>query len=125
MRRTDNGAAPPGDHPYRPPQDGLLPDLPLYERPIGDGIAAADGRGTSVDHVTARRLAIWLAARPQAPVFTGAWSTSPRPERSAQRSRLNCVSTPAPALLPDQLQAARLMLFPAAQDEGVGSRLRH
>jgi hypothetical protein len=45
--------------------DGPLPDLPLYERLIADGIADADRRGTIIDHVTARRLAIWLAARPQ------------------------------------------------------------
>ena len=37
----------------------------MYERLIDDGIAEADNRGTIVDHVTARRLAIWLAARPQ------------------------------------------------------------
>lgn len=36
---------------------------------IDDGVAAADSRGTIVDHLTARRLAIWLAARPQAPDF--------------------------------------------------------
>ncbi len=53
----------------RLPEDGLLPDLSLYERLIDYGIAAADGRGDSVDHVTARRLAIWLAARPQPPPF--------------------------------------------------------
>jgi hypothetical protein len=47
----------------------LLPDLSLYERLIGHGIAAADRRGHSVDHVTARRLAIWLAARPQPSAF--------------------------------------------------------
>jgi hypothetical protein len=35
-----------------------------------DGIADADRRRTGVDHVTARRLAIWLAARPQAPHFS-------------------------------------------------------
>jgi hypothetical protein len=50
---------------YRFPEDGQLPDLPLYERLIADGVAAADARGSIVDHVTARRLAIWLAARPQ------------------------------------------------------------
>jgi hypothetical protein len=49
--------------------NGPLPDLPLYERLIDDGIAAADARGSAVDHVTARRLAIWLAARPQSPDF--------------------------------------------------------
>ena len=43
--------------------------FPLYERLIDDGIAAADRRGTIVDHLTARRLAIWLAARPQQPDF--------------------------------------------------------
>src|SRR5438552_7095997 len=50
-------------------EETQLPDLALYERLIGDGIAAADARGAAVDHVTARRLAICLAARPQAPVF--------------------------------------------------------
>jgi hypothetical protein len=56
-------------HPGRLPEDGLLPDLSLYERLIGDGLATADERGDSVDHVTARRLAIWMAARPQPPPF--------------------------------------------------------
>ncbi len=37
----------------------------LYERLL----AEADSRGTTVDHVTARRLALWLAARLQASVF--------------------------------------------------------
>jgi len=41
----------------------------MYERIIENGIAAADSRGSTVDHLTARRLAIWLAARPQAPDF--------------------------------------------------------
>ena len=41
------------------------PDLKTYQRMIDEGIAAADRRGSSVDHVTARRLAIWLASQPQ------------------------------------------------------------
>jgi hypothetical protein len=65
MYETDNGAGPPAGPGYQLPVDGPLPDLPLYERLIDDGIAEADSRGTIVDHVTARRLAIWLAARPQ------------------------------------------------------------
>src|SRR5579863_7815834 len=69
MYETDNGVEPPTGPAYRLPQDGPLPDLALYERLIDDGIAEADSRGTIVDHVTARRLAIWLAARPQEPVF--------------------------------------------------------
>jgi hypothetical protein len=69
MYKTDNGVGPPTGPAYRLPQDGPLPDLALYERLIDDGIAEADSRGTIVDHLTARRLAIWLAAQPQEPVF--------------------------------------------------------
>ena len=69
MHETDNGLGPPPGSAYRLPVDGPLPDLPLYERLIADGIAEADSRGTIIDHLTARRLAIWLAARPQAPDF--------------------------------------------------------
>jgi hypothetical protein len=65
MYETNNGAEPPTGPGYQLPMDGPLPDLPLYEQLIADGIAEADNRGTIVDHVTARRLAIWLAARPQ------------------------------------------------------------
>jgi hypothetical protein len=65
MYQTDNGQEPQAAPAYRLPEDGSLPDLAMYERLIGDGIADADRRGTIVDHVTARRLAIWLGARPQ------------------------------------------------------------
>ena len=57
------------DPPTGCPRTGRCPTCALYERLIADGIAEADSRGTIVDHVTARRLAIWLAARPQAPDF--------------------------------------------------------
>jgi hypothetical protein len=69
MYETDNGVRPPTGPGYQLPETGPLPDLPMYERLIDDGIAEADRRGTIVDHLTARRLAIWLAARPQAPDF--------------------------------------------------------
>jgi hypothetical protein len=69
MYETDNGVGSPPGPGYQLPVDGPLPDLPLYERLIADGIAEADSRGTIIDHVTARRLAIWLAARPQEPGF--------------------------------------------------------
>jgi hypothetical protein len=69
MYETDNGVGPPAGPAYQLPQDGPLPDLPMYERLIADGIAEADNRGTIVDHITARRLAIWLAACPQEPAF--------------------------------------------------------
>jgi hypothetical protein len=69
MRKTDNGAGAAPGPAYRPPERGPLPDLPLYEHLIENGIAAAEARGSIVDHLTARRLAIWLAARPQEPDF--------------------------------------------------------
>jgi hypothetical protein len=65
MHETDNGVRPPAGPGYRLPETGPLPDLPLYDQLINDGIAEADNRGTIIDHLTARRIAIWLAARPQ------------------------------------------------------------
>ena len=70
MRKTDNGAGTRAGPGHRLPEDGPLPGLPLYERLIADGIAEADSRGSIADHVTARRPAIWLAARPQQQDFT-------------------------------------------------------
>src|ERR1700743_2650699 len=51
---------------------GARPPLALYERLISDGIAEADKREGAVDHVTARRLAIWLNAQPQQRTFAEA-----------------------------------------------------
>jgi hypothetical protein len=47
-------------------------DFSVYERLIDNGIADADQRRGAIDHITGRRLAIWLTARPQQPAFTQA-----------------------------------------------------
>ncbi len=120
MRRTDNGTEPTAARAGRPPEEGLLPELSLYERLIGNGIAAADARGRPVDHVTAQRLAIWLAARPQAPVFaqglvrfveTGAISPALKTQLRIHARSGN---------YPDHSQAIRLMQYCVSRGTDVG-----
>ena len=83
MPKTDNGTGPAPKSVYRLPENGPLPDLPLYERLIDDGIA--DAQDSPVDHLTARRIAIWLAARRNIRSSPRAWFISSPLEASVLR----------------------------------------
>jgi hypothetical protein len=96
-------------------------DPSVYERLIDNGIADADQRGGAVDHITARRLAIWLAARPQQPAFaqalarftrTGAFSRDLVVELRARARSVNS---------PNRSEAQRLLQYCASRGPDLGA----
>jgi hypothetical protein len=97
--------------------DQLLPDLAQYEQLIAEGTAIADAQDGPVDHVTARRLAIWLAAQPQDPSFAQGLArfinTGAIQRDLKNQLRLHARS----ASYADHAQAARLLRYTIARTD--------
>jgi hypothetical protein len=95
-------------------------DRALYERLAGDGIVAADRQGRVIDHVTARRVAILLAASPQQREFAQGLARFIRTGAVTQVLRTQLRVRARSATSPDQAQAARLMAYCTARSGDLG-----
>ena len=105
---------------YRLPERGALLDLPLYERLIADGIAAANSRRGVIDHVTARRMAIWLVSRPQPPDFARGLIRFARSGAITHALKTQLRNNARSAGYPHRPQAARLLEYVIARGADLG-----
>lgn len=102
------------------PKTGPALDMSVYERLIEDGIADADRRDGAVDHLTARRLAIWLAARPQKPAFAQALASFARTGAFGRELLAELRARARSANSPNQPEAARLLQYRASRGPDLG-----
>jgi hypothetical protein len=95
-------------------------DLALYERLIDDGIAAADSEGGVINHVTARRMAIWLTSRPQPPDFARGLLRFARSGAITHSLKTQLRNYARSASYPHRPEAARLMDYVIARGKDLG-----
>ena len=109
-----------GMRPDTSPEDRPARDLARYEQLISDGIAAADRRGSAIDHVTARRMTIWLLNRPQEKDFTQSLIWFARSGTIARDMKKQLRSYARSPGHPYQPQAARLLQYVVARGTDLG-----
>jgi len=99
---------------------GLPLSLSQYERLIDDGLASADSQGGVVGHVTARRLAIWLAYQPQEPDFTRGLVHFSRTGAISHALKTQLRARARSATYRHQPQASRLMQYCVSRGDDHG-----
>ena len=92
----------------------------MYERIIDDGIAAAKAHGGVIDHLTARRLAVWLAAHPQTPEFTQGLVRFVRTGAITHSMKSQLRIHSRSGIYPNMPEAARLMEYCIARGADLG-----
>ena len=96
-------------------------DLALYEQLIRYGIAEADARGSAVDHVTARRIAITLVPRSQEePDFMRGLIRFAKTGAVTHDLKARLRSQARSATHPNRSQAVRLLQYAVARGPDLG-----
>jgi len=94
--------------------------MALYQRLISDGITAADRRGGAIDHLTARRMSLWLLSRSREPEFMRGlirFAQHGTITQELKRHLRYYARTPGH---PHQPQASRLLQYTVARGKDLG-----
>jgi len=95
-------------------------DLALYERLISDSIAAANSQGDVIDHVTARRMALWLVSQRQSPDFTRGLIRFARTGAVTRALKIQLANYARAPGYPHRSKAARLREYVVARGTDLG-----
>jgi len=95
-------------------------DLAQYERLITIGTAGADAKDCPVDDLTAPRLAIWMAARPQHPALARGLARFARTGEISAELKTQLRIHARSGAYSDHFQAARLNRYAASRGMRLG-----